>query len=126
MLNVFESVGAATFDITVTDLKGEKINFRRNQGIKMLRGKIGSMLQRARDDEHNLIVRPRPGMFRLVQLDDLDLSQLERVIPFAFLAIRTSPNNHQAWVAVKMRDPILLGSCGKALERIPRRAARLE
>lgn len=50
--------------------------------------------------QNNVIVRPHGSTAQLVQLDDLDATALERVRPVAFLTLRTSPGNHQAWVAV--------------------------
>jgi RepB DNA-primase from phage plasmid len=35
-----------------------------------------------------------------IQLDELTEAKLDRVCPVAFLAVRTSPGNHQAWIAV--------------------------
>jgi hypothetical protein len=36
----------------------------------------------------------------LIQLDDLDEATVQRLRPAAFLALRTSPGNYQAWMAV--------------------------
>jgi hypothetical protein len=47
-----------------------------------------------------------PPAVVLVQLDDLEQKQLERVRPAAFLILRTSPKErgYQAWLAVKGGD----------------------
>lgn len=55
----------------------------------------------------NLIIRPyTPPAVVLVQLDDLEQEQLERVRPAAFLILRTSPKErgYQAWLAVQGGD----------------------
>jgi len=54
----------------------------------------------------NLIVRPRisGGDRRLVQLDDLDQTAVDRVRDLAFRVVKTSPGNYQAWVCVMEAD----------------------
>jgi RepB DNA-primase from phage plasmid len=46
------------------------------------------------------MVRPMSDTAAFIQLDDLTEVNLERVRPAAFLTVRTSPGNHQAWIAV--------------------------
>src|SRR5262249_59034538 len=46
----------------------------------------------------------RPGAAALIQLDDLDEPAAGRLMPVAFLTLRTSPGNYQAWVAVADSD----------------------
>jgi hypothetical protein len=100
MLNAFASVGALSFDITLTDVKGTKLKFRRNHKVETLRRIVGAMLLQSQRDQNNLIIRPRSTMARLVQLDDLDAEKAKQMAPHAFMIVRTSPGNHQAWVAV--------------------------
>ncbi|MCI0365686.1 MAG: RepB family DNA primase, partial [Phycisphaerales bacterium] len=54
--------------------------------------------------QHNIIARPKGATVELVQLDDLIPAGLERVRTVAFLILATSPENYQAWVAVRECD----------------------
>jgi hypothetical protein len=102
MLSAFASVGVRLFDMTITDIEGEKVEkkFRAKRSVDELRRTIGSTLQEATRDRHNVIIRPRSTTATVIQLDDLDTEKAERIAPHAFMVIRTSPGNHQAWVAV--------------------------
>jgi hypothetical protein len=62
------------------------------------------MLQAAREQHHNIIVRPRSSGSTLIQLDDLDSAVIARLRPVSFLALCTSPDNYQCWVAVADGD----------------------
>ena len=54
----------------------------------------------------NVIIRPMSPDAVFVQLDDLKThEQLERVRPAAFIIHKTSPGNHQAWIAVSGVPP---------------------
>jgi len=102
MLAAFASVGATHFDLTLTDLAGEKTGFQPNRSVDELRRSIGSRLEAADRAQKNFIVRPRPiGGVTLIQLDDLDATKAARVSAHSFLILETSPANFQAWVAVK-------------------------
>jgi hypothetical protein len=103
MLTVFASVGATAFDVTRTDLVGQKVGYRPNRSVDELRRMIGRTLQDANRDRHNIIIRPRSTAATLIQLDDLDPAKAERIAPHAFMVLCTSPRNYQAWIAV--RDP---------------------
>ena len=46
------------------------------------------------------MVRPMSDTSAFIQLDDLTETTLDRVRPVAFLTVRASPGNHQAWIAV--------------------------
>lgn len=101
MLETFASVGAESFDLTITTLTGEKVEFRRGLPIDSLLRRLHGLLPGAERQQKNVIVRPVSSRTMLVQLDDLkDAAALGRVMPVAFLAFHTSPGNHQAWVAV--------------------------
>ena len=92
MLEAFQSVGAESFDLTVTNLAGEKLEFRRNLALESLLGRLRGLLPAAEQQQKNVIVRPFSGATLLVQLDDLrDTGKLEKLIPVAFLAFTTSP-----------------------------------
>jgi len=100
MLDAFASVGAQRFDITVTDIAGQKVEFRGNRPLEWLRPALAGILDEAAGRQHNVIVRPRPGGAALIQLDDLGQEAVARLEPVSFLVLRTSPGNYQAWVAV--------------------------
>ena len=100
MLDAFASVGAQRFDITVTDIAGQKVEFRGNRPLEWLRPALAAILDEAAGRQHNVIVRPRPGSTALIQLDDLGQEAVARLEPVSFLVLRTSPGNYQAWLAV--------------------------
>ena len=101
MLIVFEGIGVRSFALTLTDETGRKVSFSLfSAGV--FHSALPSLLDHAIDNRLNLIVRPStpPGL-SLIQLDDLSESQVDRLLPFAFLTLETSPGNFQAWLAVK-------------------------
>jgi RepB DNA-primase from phage plasmid len=100
MLDAFASVGAGRFDITYTDVAGGKVGFRGNRSFEQLHPAIPEILDRAVEQQHNVILRPRSAGAALIQLDDLDDDAVKRLRPASFLVLRTSPGNYQAWVAV--------------------------
>ena len=100
MLDAFGSVGAKTFDLTITDRKGEKVRFRMGAPLDDLRGVMPAELARAAESGHNVIVRPHGPAVVFIQLDDLSAAAVERVQEVAFLGLETSPRNYQAWVAM--------------------------
>lgn len=101
MLSAFASVGVRAFDVTFTDIEGEKIGFQINRSLENLRRAIGKALSATIDLRHNFIIRPRSDSPKLIQLDDLDSAKADRVTAYAFMVIETSPENYQAWVAVE-------------------------
>lgn len=125
MLDAFTSVGADRFHVTFTNIRDEQTDFLKNRTVPSMRYNLPSWVQRsarlqpttlpatATEPEEtvlageNLIIRPyTPPAVVLVQLDDLDKTQLERVRSAAFLILRTSPKErgYQAWLAVQGGD----------------------
>jgi len=125
MLDAFTSVGADRFHVTFTNIREERTDFFKNRTAPSMRYNLPAWVSRSaqlkpyamaaqegRPEEtilagENLIVRPyAPPAVVLVQLDDLEEKQLERVRPAAFLVLRTSPKErgHQAWIAVQGGD----------------------
>jgi hypothetical protein len=101
MLETFVSVGAESFDLTITTCAGEKVEFRRSVPLDSLLRRLRGLLPGAERQQKNVIVRPVSSRTILVQLDDLkSAAALGRVMPVAFLTFHTSPGNHQAWVAI--------------------------
>jgi hypothetical protein len=107
MLDTFASVGVSAFDVTITDINGEKVPgaFRANRGVDQLRADIGPLLERATRARENFIIRPRSTTATLVQLDDLSAEAAAAIARYAFMVLCTSPGNFQAWVAVSDAPP---------------------
>jgi len=101
MLNAFASVGVRSYDVTITDIDGEKVHFQLNRRGDELARAIGRSLEAAIALKQNYIIRPRSTGPALIQLDDLDSAKAARVAPYAFMTLETSPGNFQAWLAVK-------------------------
>jgi hypothetical protein len=99
MLEAFASVGVQSFALAFTNLRGEKIRFRKTVPLDELRRNLPALIEDATRQHHNFIVRPHSARAVLIQLDDLDVEAMERVKPAAFLGLRTSPGNYQAWIA---------------------------
>jgi hypothetical protein len=109
MLNAFASVGVQRFDVTFTDLEGnklEKAGYMSNRHINSMRSAVGHILQKTDQEQHNFIIRPRrPERAEIIQLDDLNAEQAQRFKHRAFMTLCTSPGNYQAWVAVSDSEP---------------------
>lgn len=106
-LTTFTSVGAREFNLTLTDIAGEKVegSYRPNRSLEELRRTIGRVLESAERHRHNVIIRPRSATTTLIQLDDLDFAKAERIASHSFIVFQTSPANYQAWVAVEKEAP---------------------
>lgn len=100
MLDAFASVGVRFFDVTMTDIEGEKTGFQTSRPVDHLRRAIGKAIGAAIELRQNYIIRPRANSVTLIQLDDLDTAKAERVAAHAFMVLETSPGNFQAWLAV--------------------------
>ena len=100
MIDTFASVGATHFDLTHTNIDGEKRGFRPTQSTSQIKNSLPKLFPGATERQNNIIVRPLSDKVHFVQLDDLDAEGLKRVGDAAFLTLTTSPGNHQAWVAI--------------------------
>jgi hypothetical protein len=101
MLETFASVGVTAFDVTLINLAGEKTGYQAKRSIEELRRSIRQRLETVSRSQTNFIIRPRSTTATVVQLDDLDQAKADRVAPYSFMVLRTSPGNFQAWVAVR-------------------------
>ena len=127
MLTAFASVGVRAFDVTLTDVDGNKVAFQINRSVDELRGSIGRRLEAATVARQNFIIRPRPDG-KLIQLDDLDSAKAAKVAPYAFLIFETSAGNFQAWVALDSQTaPDLAGRLKRGIgaDRSASGAARI-
>jgi hypothetical protein len=123
MLDAFTSVGANRFHVTFTNINEKETAFLKNRTVASMRYNLPHWVQRSGTRKpimppatgtgsqvaaiagENLILRPyTPPAVVLVQLDDLEQKQLERVRPAGFLTLQTSPGNYQAWIAVRGGD----------------------
>ncbi|MBV9506488.1 MAG: hypothetical protein JO323_15945 [Acidobacteriia bacterium] len=128
MVDLFTSVGATRFIVTNTDINDNLIwppSYLKSMGRhrarredahftpRALQHSLAHMLSlasihrrytlpdgRAAEAGENLMLRPMSDNISFVQLDDLNAEQLDKVRQAAFLIHRTSPGNHQAWLAV--------------------------
>jgi hypothetical protein len=100
MFDTFASVGATHFDLTHTNIDGEKRGFRPSQSVSQIKNSMPKLFPGASERQNNIIVRPTSDKVHFVQLDDLDATGLSRVGEAAFMVLETSPGNHQAWIAV--------------------------
>ncbi len=117
MIALFESVGTHSFDLTITNLDGDKQGFRRHLSPDTLRKSLPELLEQSEQESLNLILRPTASI-QLIQLDDLNNEALALLtpsgvtspggVPLAFLTLCTSPGNHQAWLALPNPLPIPL------------------
>lgn len=99
MLDVFASVGATHFDVTFLDIDGAKRGFRASQSARQMKNSLPKLLPGLTERQNSLVVRPVSDTTALIQLDDLNAEALQRVKDVAFIALATSPGNHQAWIA---------------------------
>jgi hypothetical protein len=104
MLGLFAGVGATRFDVTWTDIAGDKEWFRRGMSMADLAHALPGMLDAAAAGQCNVIVRPHGPGVTFIQLDDLTADRLPRLAPAVFLVLETSPGNFQAWLALEGRE----------------------
>jgi hypothetical protein len=99
-IEAFESVGATTFDVTMTVemASPKRESFDKGLSANDLRGKLDDFLERTKNRVRSFIVRPRGAS--IIQVDDLTASKVESLKPFAFLVAETSKANFQAWLAL--------------------------
>jgi hypothetical protein len=117
MIDTFASVGANRIHVTKTDINND-VKWGKAYSPENLRNVLPAMVRVAAKQEEcdlldrtgsaigkaraggNLMVRPMSDTSAFIQLDDLTEAKLDRVRPVSFLTVRTSPGNHQAWIAV--------------------------
>src|SRR5215831_12727417 len=112
MIDAFVSVGATNFDLSVIRYvngpdgrpSDEKVPGKQlsNAHFRELHFRIRKILEESERERWSVIIRPRKEStsVMIVQLDDVSAERLESIKPYAFLAVRTSPGNYQAWVAI--------------------------
>jgi RepB DNA-primase from phage plasmid len=101
MVDAFLSVGVKQFDVIETDINRVSHGFRAGRNAGAMNLLLPFLIPRCWEFHQNLIVRPRrPLCGALAQLDDLDVDQVARVRPVAFLVVETSPGNYQVWLSI--------------------------
>jgi hypothetical protein len=101
MLTAFASVGARAFDVTLLDIEGREQGYQSNRSLEELRRSMTKRLEVATRSQHSVVVRPRRSTTALlIQLDDFDAAKADRIQPYSFLTLQTSPGNFQVWLAV--------------------------
>ena len=94
MLATFARVGVTAFDVTLTDLAGEKTGFQPGRTYAELRQTVSKRLQSATGLQQNFIIRPcKSNQAELVQLDDLTGDPGAQITQHAFMVLCTSPAN---------------------------------
>ena len=83
----FRECGVRSFEVTFTDIEGEKTGYQPYRSLEDLRRTILKALHAASEVQQNFIVRPSLKQPQLVQLDDLDSEKAERVAPHAFMVL---------------------------------------
>ena len=101
MLETFASVGATDFNVTWTNLQDQPRRSHKGMSFREIMRAVPVFLDAATADQLNVIVRPLSRKAWFIQLDDLKAEQLQRLAPRIFLALETSPGNHQAWAALE-------------------------
>lgn len=120
MLDLFESLGVRSINVTITDEVGRKVAFKRYRTVETLRTALPGLLLASSEQRLNIIVRPlAPHALTLIQLDDLTSSQVDSVRAISFLVLETSPGNFQAWLAAKDAGTDTLRQVKKAARADP-------
>src|SRR5690349_9785513 len=105
MLATFEAVEVERFDLTLATEDRHAAVYVQGMTIKKLRRALSALFERCEREHLNFIIRPRFSReCRLVQLDDLNFEQAQKICGYSFLAIETSPANYQVWLAVGDKD----------------------
>lgn len=117
-VEVFESVGAASFSVTIRDEQTHNAEEYKTLDARSIDENLERYLRRNADTLSSFIVRPRDAA--LIQVDDVTGETLERVKASAFLIAETSANNFQAWIALPPEtDPETLSALRRrVLDRI--------
>jgi hypothetical protein len=100
MLEAFNSVGATVFDVTLFDIEERQQGFQSGRGVDELKRTAAARLEIASRSRNNIVIRPRSTTALLIQLDDLNDEKAGKVEGHAFMIVRTSAGNNQAWLAV--------------------------
>jgi hypothetical protein len=107
MVTALHKGGANQFDVTLKDISGENVKFRRRISVDSFRRRLEGLLEEAEQRTLSIIIRPHAPDTIFIQLDDLTPENAAMMEPYSCCLIETSPNNLQAFIA-------LTGMNGKA------------
>jgi len=102
-VRLFNDVGIKEFAVTM--LRDRNAIGRRGELYQYLQARqllcsLPRFIKRNRSLEESLIIRPIGD--HLIQIDDCNSELLDRLRPYAFLAIETSLENYQSWLALPL------------------------
>ncbi len=109
MVALFLSVDRESFDLELVSQDGHPVEQALAVDAHTVFDRLTGMLARAEEEDLNLMIRPvalpitHPVV--LLRLDDLDVEELAKALPVAFLALETGPETYQCWLAVARGDP---------------------
>jgi hypothetical protein len=94
----FQSVGVESFRSVLKCEQTMGALFDATDDCVSFEQNISSYLRRSEDAHASLCVRPHGN--HLIQIDDCDRAVLDRLTPFSFLTVETSPESYQCWLAL--------------------------
>ena len=103
MLDAFvASVGVRAFDLSILDINGNEVQGKQrpNSSLAELRRALDWTLHNATRNQQSVVIRPRPTTAAPIQLDDLEADPAQKLRPYSFLVLCTSPGSFQAWLAL--------------------------
>jgi hypothetical protein len=103
MLDAFvASVGVRAFDLSILDINGNEVQGKQrpNSSLAELRRALDWTLYNATRNQQSVVIRPRPTTAAPIQLDDLEADLAQKLRPYSFLVLCTSPGSFQAWLAL--------------------------
>ena len=115
-ITAFESVGASAFQVLLLDDSAEMNRCRGDETVTpdSFRTHAAEFLKTNASQHWSLSVRPlrADGRWSWIQIDDAPAAVVERLRPYAFMIVETSPGNYQVWIAV---EPIASEEAFKSL-----------
>ncbi len=94
----FQSVGVESFHSVLKCERTTSAIFDAVDDCASFEQNITAYLRRSEDEHASLCVRPNGA--HLIQIDDCNQAIRDRLTPFSFLTIETSPNSFQCWLAL--------------------------
>jgi hypothetical protein len=103
-IDAFESVGVTEFKTVFLSRVPVGGNARcvgsEEVAASEIRARLAGYIRRSERQEQSVCLRPRDG--QLIQLDDCPAEVVERLAPYSFLTVETSPQNYQSWIALPL------------------------
>lgn len=141
-IDVLASVGATKFDVVTLSLDegtidgkkigGKKVKYRSGLSTTVIRRDLLKIIKDADCRECSVIMsHPSGSEVKFIQCDDLDEQTMSRLLPVAFMGLRTSPSikGFQIWIAMRseeigdyyrrLRDGVSSDSSASEATRVP-------